>query len=164
MSRKKKTKKRFCGSFVFLANWGLPEGCDAFSPTEAFCGVARFGEGGSRLYEDVFMSLIFVWSDKECIRRALMRVNKSGERWCRIGEGKGKRRMWAPLLFRQFSIFARGRYHLVNENTWPSTLPKRTTTCHSTLHCYRFVNAPHIRDENERHRSPIPNRDENSSH
>jgi len=38
----------------------LEEGCDTFAPTEAFCGVARFDEGGSRLYEDVFMSLIFV--------------------------------------------------------------------------------------------------------
>ena len=72
------------------------------------------------------------------------------------GERRKKERvskMWAPLptkTFRQFSNFARERYHLVNENTWPSTLPKRTTTCHSTFHCYRFVNAPHIRDENER--------------
>ena len=52
----------------------------------------------------------------------------------------------------------------MNENTWPSTPRKRTTICYFTLHCYRFVNTPHIRDENEQNTKPTPNRDKNSSH
>ena len=63
---------------------------------------------------------------------------------------------WDILLCKQFCNFARGRYHLANENTWPSTLRKRTTKYYFTLHCYRFVNAPLIRDENERKINPTP--------
>lgn len=67
-------------------------------------------------------------------------------------------------LCKQFCNFARGRYHLVNENTWPSTPRKRTTIYYFTLHCYRFVNTPRIRDENEQNTKPTPIRDKNSSH
>ena len=59
-------------------------------------------------------------------------------------------------ICKQFCNFARGWYHLVNENAWPSAPRERTTIYYSTLHCYRFVNAPLIRDENERKINPTP--------
>ena len=52
-------------------------------------------------------------------------------------------------LFRQFCNFARGRYHLVNENIWSSAPRERTTIYYFTLHCYRFLNTLRIREENE---------------
>ena len=112
------------------------------------------------------MSLTFICFDCWCKMWGFAPNSFRGQKWntgarnghiVRTRNGQHHEpEMDTKKLFRQFCNFARGRYHLVNENIWSSTPRERTIIYYSTLHCYRFVNALRIRDENEREVNPTP--------
>ena len=113
-----------------------------------------------------WMSLTFICFDCWCKMWGFAPNSFRGQKWntgarnghiVRTRNGQHHEpEMDTKKLFRQFCNFARGRYHLVNENIWSSTPRERTIIYYSTLHCYRFVNALRIRDENEREVNPTP--------